>query len=297
MRKTFCVILLVLAALLSIPAVVVIWLQRDVVSVDGYTAAARGIIAEPHVQDDIADRVTNAVMNTLPIESMVDSAAGELPPRLGELMDKISPALDGAVNDYVSNASTSFVHSPQFEAVWTLINRIAHQAVLRLLHGEGDSVTLDLAPVVQEVKARLLQHGFELANEIPEVHLQYELVTVPQIAKARNLYSTCQVLLWLLPLLVLLCLVGGVILAPDRWQGIMWAAVGIALAMGVTGALTWIMQAQISDGRVVYDAFVAPLHSLLRWVFLIAVVVVAVAYLIPYRSRHNNLPNDRAEAH
>jgi hypothetical protein len=71
--------------------------------------------------------------------------------------------------------------------------------------------------------------------------------------------------------------------------------VGIALAMGVTGAASWILHSQIADGQVVYAAFAAPLYSLLRWVSLIAVVVAGVAYLVAGRSR--NTPSlDREES-
>ncbi len=285
-RKTFCVILLVLAAVLSIPAVALIWLQRNVVDVNRFTATSEAIIAQPEVQTDIANRVTDAVMQQLHVPELIDNAAGELPPRLGDALHKVEPALDGAVGDYVNRAATAVVGSEQFLTVWSKVNRLAHQAVMKLLQGQGDSVVLDLGPVVQEVKTRLVNRGFELAANIPDLHPQYTLVSSPKIARARNWYSAYEVLRWLLPLLALACWAGGVALARDRWRALMWGAIGIGLAMALTGIVTWIVADRLHQGEAVYNAFAVSLRSMLRWVFLACVVVAAVAYLMAYRIRH-----------
>lgn len=283
MRKSSSVILLVLAAVLSIPAVVLLWVQRDIVNVNRFTETARGVLDEPGVQADISDRVTVAVMEQLHVPELIDSAADELPPRLSDALHKIEPALDSAVNDYVSHTATSLVGSSQFAAIWDRVNRIAHEAVFKLLQGQGDSVTLDLAPVVQELKTRLVNRGFGLAANIPDLHPTYTLASSPKIAKARDFYSAFEVLRWLIPVLALVFLAAGVLLARNRWRALMWGAIGIALAMGAGGGISWIARGQIGEGRAIFDAFAAPLHSMLRWVLLSAVVVAGTAYLIGYR--------------
>jgi len=296
MRKTFGVILLVLAALLAIPSVTVLWVHREIANVEGYAATAERIISEPSVQALIADKVATEIMEHLPVTSLLNDAVGEAPPRLAAALTKIQPALYGAVNDYINRAVTSLVSSPEFAAIWDKVVRLSHQAVRALLQGEGRGVRLDLGPVVQEMKTRLNAHGFTLANEIPDLHPEFTLVNSPTLTKARDLYSVYQVLRWLLPVLTFLCLVGGVLLARDHWSGLMWGAIGIALAMGVTGAITLIVRAQIGDGQLIFDAFAASLYSLLRWMFLIAVVVAGLAYLIPYRRRHSEPPHDQASS-
>src|SRR5204863_8827765 len=131
----------------------------------------------------------------------------------------------------------------------------------------------DLGPVVDKVKTRLIGQGFSLASNIPELHPTYTLVTSPKIAKARNYYDAFLVLRWLIPVLVLVLLAAGVALAHRRWHALMWGGIGIALAMGAAGAITYLVRGQIQTGQAVYDAFVASLHGIMRVVFLSAVVL------------------------
>jgi VIT1/CCC1 family predicted Fe2+/Mn2+ transporter len=290
MRKTISAILLVLAALLSIPAVALVWVQRDVVDVNRYAGISNAMLAQPEVQSQISTRVTDAIMEKVEVGSQIQSATADLPPRLASLLSGIAPALDSAIAEYVQRAASAVLASPKFASVWNKVNRAAHQSVIKVLRGEGDTVTVDLGPVVEEVKGRLVAQGFERAASIPELHPTYTVATSPKIAKARNVYDAFNVLRILIPILAALCLLGGVLLARDRWRTLMWGAIGVALAMGFMGLATWIVRDRIATGEVIYDAFVVSLRSAVRWVLLLSIVVAAGAYLVSYVRRRNVTP-------
>jgi hypothetical protein len=290
MRKTFSAILLVLAALLSIPSVALLWVQTDIVNQSRYAAIADGLATNPQVQAQVADRITDAIMEKLAVGTLIKDADVDLPPRLSNLLRQLGPTLTSSVEEYVHRAATKLVTSEQFAQLWNSANRVAHQAVFKVLRGQGDTVTVDLGRVAEAVKTRLIDAGFELATRIPEVHPMLELAQSPKIARARNLYSAFQVLRWLLPVLTLLCLAGGIALAHNRLRALMWGAIGIALAMGVAGAVTWLLQDRITNGRAVYAALVISYHGLLRWVLLIAVLVAAAAYLVEFAWERRTTP-------
>jgi hypothetical protein len=82
-----------------------------------------------------------------------------LPPRAAFL----ATPLTGQVRGYVQSAVNSVLASPQFAQLWPEMNRVAHQQVMAILNGDsnvvrnsGDTVTLNLLPVVNEV-LRLLE--------------------------------------------------------------------------------------------------------------------------------------------
>jgi hypothetical protein len=92
MRKTFGVILLVLAALLAIPSVTVLWCTAR--SPTWRLRRHRGAdISEPSVQALIADKVATEIMEHLPVTSLLNDAVGEASPRLAAALTKIQPAL------------------------------------------------------------------------------------------------------------------------------------------------------------------------------------------------------------
>lgn len=86
------------------------------------------------------------------------------------------------------------VASDAFSDAWLTANRAAHSALVAALTGqtgegitmESDTVSINLGPIIQEVKQRLIDRGFELASRIPDVNPSFVLIQSDAITKARE---------------------------------------------------------------------------------------------------------------
>jgi hypothetical protein len=74
----------------------------------------------------------------------------------------------------VHTAVHKIVTGPRFAHAWVQVNTVAHQALTKVLSGQGKSVTvrngqvvIDLAPFIDIVKQNLSARGFTLINKLP----------------------------------------------------------------------------------------------------------------------------------
>ena len=89
------------------------------------------------------------------------------------------------------------VASDAFADAWVTANRAAHSALVAALTGEtgegitieNDTVSINLGPIIQEVKQRLIDRGFDLASRIPNVNPSFVLVQSDYIAQARGAFN------------------------------------------------------------------------------------------------------------
>ena len=110
--------------------------------------------------------------------------------------------------------------SDKFATVWAQTNEVAHRQVVNLLEGneggaisaQDDAVTLNLAPIIEEVKARLVDQGFALAGKIPEIDKSFTLVQSGGITKAQTAYSFLNTLGVWLPIIAVALFAAGVFL-------------------------------------------------------------------------------------
>ena len=135
------------------------------------------------------------------------------------------------------------VASPQFAVVWERVNRLAHEQVITLLEGneggavsaQGDTITLNLGPVIQQVKERLVAEGFTLAERIPTIDRSFVLVQSEGVTKAQGVYRLLNTLGTWLPFIAIAMLALGVFLARDRRRALLRGSLGVVGAMIVLG--------------------------------------------------------------
>jgi len=98
----------------------------------------------------------------------------------------------------VREAVGKAVTSEGFQAAWTQTLTITQEQVTKLLKGEESGVlkmasdgaiTLNLRPVITEVKQSLINSGSAFAAAIPEIDLTIELGKIPELAVARVVYQ------------------------------------------------------------------------------------------------------------
>jgi hypothetical protein len=157
LRQIVAAVLAFLAALGLTFSVIGLWAGNTTLNTDRWVATVTPLSQDPAVRAAVATYSTEQIFTTLNVEQRVKDA---LPPRAAFLA---SP-LTGAVYGYVQDAVNKVIASPQFAQLWPQINRVAHQQAMDILNNNsaavrnsGQTVTLNLLPVVNQVLSRLEQ--------------------------------------------------------------------------------------------------------------------------------------------
>jgi len=295
-RSVGVVVCVVLAVLLTTPAVVAFWGQRTLNDSQRYLDTVGPLVHSPEVQDAIATTVTNAIEQQVDIEAILNQVfAGVITdrPRLQKLVGPLS----GAVNGLIDREVREFVASDAFADIWVRVNTRAQQALVRLLKGEedtgavslqGDQVVLDLSEVIDQVKQRLVARGLTIVEnvKIPDKDRQIVLLEAPQLKQARTIYAFANpVARWLIWVVAALYLAAFWL---SRRRPRMTVIIGVALVANAL-LLAWSLSIgrqlfidQLAGtvfgpaSRVFYDTLGAYLErgwQVLGWLGLVLVVV------------------------
>ncbi|WP_174805543.1 hypothetical protein [Kitasatospora sp. MMS16-BH015] len=296
--RSFCAVLLVLLACVLTPlGLVSAWTKSEVTDTDRYVATMAPLANDPAVRAAVTDRVTTVVMQQLPVDSLLGSVAPADRPLLDAALGRLGSTLTNGLTSLVHSQVEKVVDSDAFAAVWVTVNRQAHDSVDRMLTGQGggavqlqgNSVTLDLAPLIDQVKDRLVAEGIGAAAHIPEVHTEFTLVQSDSVAKARTGLRLLDLAGFWLPVLALLCAVGGVLLAVRHRRAAVTAALGMAAGAALLGIGLTAFRALYLDklpagvdqdaAAAIYDALTHYLRTTVRAVILLGVLVALGAWL------------------
>lgn len=297
-RSLLGAVLVVLGCLLAPLSVVAAW-AADVVGDTGrYVATVGPLASDPAVQDAVANRATDALMSRLDLPALLADVTPADRPRLQQALGgRLGGALEGAVRSLVHDEARKAAASDAFRTVWTDANRRIHSSLDKALTGSGggavqltdDTVTLDLGPLVDQVKQRLVDAGLTPAEHIPTVHTDFTLARSDQIARYRTYLRLLQLAGNWLPVPAVLLIAAGVLLSVRRRRALVAGCVGVAVATGILGIGLSVFRtfyldrlpAGVSPGAAaaVYDALVHFLRTTVRMVVAVAVVVALGAWL------------------
>ncbi|MGH4035105.1 hypothetical protein ACQB60_40005 [Actinomycetota bacterium Odt1-20B] len=209
-RSALSAVLLVLACLLVPLGALSTWAKLEIEDTDRYVATMAPLASDSDVQGAVADAVTDSVMKDI----------------------DVGP-LQGTVETFVREAVQSFTETAAFQTAWNAANRAAHDAVQDALNNESDSeVTIDLAPITEQVKKQLVEDGTPFAQRIPVQHTQVTVMKSQDLGELRKGFHMLQVAgLWL-PAAAVVLGVGGILLAVHRRRAVTATALGAALGAG-----------------------------------------------------------------
>ncbi|QNN52807.1 hypothetical protein [Nocardioides mesophilus] len=297
-------VLLTLACVLAPLSAVAVWANAQISDTDAYVQTVAPLAEDPAVQSAVADKVTVLIFDNLDIEQITTDALNTLaeqpnvPPRAAALLPGLAVPITDGVKSFTRDQVGAFVASPQFARIWEEVNRAAHTQVDKLLSGneggavsaQGDTITLNLGPIVAQVKDRLVAQGFSLAQNIPPVDQSFVLVQSDAITSAQSFYQLLNNLGFWLPVIVVVLFVGGVMLARDRRRALLKGALGLTGAMIVLGVLlalarSWYVGATPADiltenaAGSVFDTLVRFLRTALRATAVLGLVLALAAFL------------------
>ncbi len=244
-----CIVLGVLCLVVSPPA---IWGRNLLLNTDRYVDTLQPVASDPGVQDVVVTQVTKQVVAHVDISQLADQV---LPPRAAKLL---GGPLESAFQGFVSTVTTKFVQSKAFAKLWVTVNRLAHNQIVFALTAEApknaattvDSsgrVVLNLAPIVDQVKQKLVDAGLTVANNIPAVGATIEIANVHGLQQARKATHLLDVVANWLPWVGLAFLAGGIALSRKRRRAVVVSVLCVAGGMVVVGL-------GITIGRNIYLA-------------------------------------------
>jgi hypothetical protein len=296
-------VVLVLVALLAPAAIVATWTHDVVSDSNRYVEVVTPLASDPAVQAAVTTRVTDAIFTKLDVKATTEDTVNALAerglsPRATAALTALSTPLVNAIHDFVEKAVAKLVASPQFEEAWVTANRVAHTQLVAVLTGKqggavevnGGTVTLDLAPIIDEVKSRLTAGGFSLAAKVPTVTTEIPLMQSQDITKAQNAFRLLGAVARALPILALLLLVAAVFIAPSRRKALVIGSLVVALSMVLLGLLLNGFRAvylgALPSGSIspdaagaVYDTLVGFIRLNLRAVLVVFLAVAVVTWV------------------
>lgn len=302
-RTTGVALLIVLASILSMLSVVAVWAHDQVNDTSRFVATMGPLATNPDVQTAITTRVTNVVTDQIDVPAIVGQLShvateNGVPAQAGTLINSLTGPIGNGLNSLISSTVNQVVTSSAFATLWTNAITAAHSTMVKALTGEGGGavqinggeVTIDLAPLIERVKAQLVDAGLGVAAKIPLTHTQFVVYASPALAKVRDLVRWLEIIGNWLPIIAVVIAGIGVYFARSRRRALMGAAFGIAVAMLVLGIALSVFRGFFLDqlppdvnqgaAGAVYDAITHFLRESVRMVGVLAVLVLLGAYLI-----------------
>jgi hypothetical protein len=296
-------LLIVVAALLAPVAVVAMWAHDEISDTDRYVETVTPLASDPAVQDAMVNRITQEIFTRLDVQAVtveaVDALADQgLPPGAASTLTALSGTLASSIESFVTDRVRNFVESPEFADAWVAANREAHTQMVAVLTGKDtDKVTItdnavqvNLAAVINAVKARLVARGFELADRLPEVNATFTIFESADITKAQSGFRLLSSAAQVLPFLSVLLAGLAVYVSRERRRtlmivGLAFAASMLLLGVGLNAARAVYLDAVPADqlppeaAASIYDTLVEFIRLNLRAVLVVSLAVAVGAWL------------------
>lgn len=290
-RRIVVSVLVVLVCVLAPVAVLGVWVRNTVLHTDQYVDTMAPLANDPAVQDAVATRVTNTLIEETDLEDRITAA---LPTRA----KRLAPVILGGAEQIVHDATLTIVQSNQFETLWRELNRRAHKRVVAVLLGSGTDtiatkngdITVTIGPIVDKVTAALSSKT-SLFDNVDTSGLDKPIVlfSSEDLRKVQGGTDLLNDLGNYLPFVVLALLVAAIALSGNRRRTILRTALGIALAMALmlivfnAGRKIYLdalpATVNLNAASAVYDQVLSFLRTSLRTAFVVAIIVAIAAWL------------------
>ncbi|NEW37540.1 hypothetical protein GV792_03325 [Nocardia cyriacigeorgica] len=306
LRWTAVIVLLVVTGVLAMATVLARVAHSAILDTDSYVDTVAPLATDPAVTAALTDRVTEEIVTRIDIEAAVSQALADVAAdgeRRERVIAGLTPVIADQAEDFVHETVASLIDSDRFADLWSRANRAAHRNIVAVLTGDtriaavdiddSGTISISLAPIIDEAKARLLERGFVFAERIPQVDTQFVLAQSPELAKARRAVDALDRAAGVLPWVTLLAAAAAIALAPtgSRRRATATLGVAVAVAMAVLALAIQFVRSLYLDhlgeavrspdaAAAVFDTVAQPLWSTLSIVLVIGVIVAMVAYLV-----------------
>lgn len=222
--------ILFVATLLGLISVLSIWVKRQALETDTWTATSTKLLENDDVNAALSAYMVEALYENVDVQAELE---GALPTPAKPLAGPAAAGLRQLAGDVASEALTR----PRVQALWSEANRNAHALFLEVIEGGGDTlstnggaVTLDLGTIVDRLGTQL---GIDVADKVPPEAAEIQLLESDQLSTAQDAVNALKGLSLILPLITLALYALAVYLARGwrreavRAWGISWMLIGL----------------------------------------------------------------------
>jgi len=236
-RGTLTWLLVLLTFSAAILAPMAVWARRSILDTETFATKVGPLVADETVARSLSAEVASRLFVRLDMQKRVREALQEaLPDRLNFMAGPIAHSLQTLTQTITYEVITS----PQFQAAWDKVLRLAHSTAVGLIRGDralmitrNGEVVFDAGELMENVRGRLVGAGLGFLEKVPIPPDAGEVVlfTSAQLGNVKARLETLDSLSWLLPLLFLLLFVASVFVSVDRRRTLMWLCIVLAAAM------------------------------------------------------------------
>ena len=302
-RVPIVAICLILVGVLAPLSILATWAHDEVSDTERYVETVAPLADSPEVQAAVTARLTARIVELIDVQAVTKDAIDALsqrglPPRAVASLTALTPPLAAGVENFVNNQVQRLVESQAFADAWEAANRVAHTQMVAILTGQtgdavevsGDAVQLNLAPLIDGVKQRLVDAGFTLASRIPAVTTEITLFQSADLAKAQTAFRLLDAAARALPIIALILLGVAVAVSTRRRRTLTIGAIVIAASMVLLGAALNLFRIAYLDAlpsdrlppdaaAVIFDQIVQFIRLNLRALLVISLAVAFVAWV------------------
>ena len=308
-RAVGAITLVVLCAVLTLLSVTTRYVRSQILDTDHYVATVTPLASDPAVQQQVTSTIVAQINSAVDIKQITTDALTTLTeltpadrPRVDSAIVGLAPTLAAQAQGFVQKTVSEFVESDQFKSLWVTANQQAHQAVVAAVTGDtkrgavkidttNGSISIELGPVITQVKQRLTDRGFAFADRIPVVQKQFVIWQSPQLARAQNLVNALNKVATVVPWLAVLALLAAVGVAGPRRRMRTLAAAGVAIVLAMLLLAIGILVGRIiylnnvpadvltpSAAQAIFDTVINPMRLALRAVAVLGLVLALTGF-------------------
>jgi hypothetical protein len=323
LRKILVGILVVLTCLSITVTTVDTWTHRTLLNTDAWVDTIAPLGTNPQVTAALATYVTDQIVTTLDLQQRAQSALEQAAPQAAFLAGPITNAIQGFVHDkmvefFNSPAWETFWTEANRVAHEQVVNilRGRQGTVLTIENGQvtlnllpvitavlqqiqsaaqgllGDRVTLPQITGTEQVSQAITALSSALGRPLPPDFGQIVIFQSDDLASAQSAVKLFDTLTYALILFSLVMIAVTVLLSVNRRRTAVQLAigtiVGVLIARLIIKQVSNNVVASIASGdrgavKAVLDGAFASLRGFTRWLFLIALLVAVVAFLMGKR--------------
>lgn len=250
-RGFLSVLLIVLACLFSLFGVLSAWVRTTTLNTNSFVGTVAPLIRNEQIVKVTTDAAIDELFTQYQVEQEIEKGLNELTGLIsGSADDSSMPDLNlsfiagpitSGLKDIAGRAARGIIETDAFYGLWEKALRTAHSTMVDIVRGrEGalvtsrhNTVVLDLGVLVNDLKDELANAGLGFLKNVsvPEGLGQIELFSAEELGSVKSLVRLLDLLSWVLPLMALICFIGGVLAANSRRRGLMGAGIGLGITM------------------------------------------------------------------
>lgn len=295
--------LCIIVATALVPAGVVAgWAKAQLVDEAAFVETFAPLASDPAVQDEVGRQVGGLIEREIDIDGITDAvfdgvAELDLNPRAAAALELLRVPAANGVRSMLHSGVSEFVRSDLFAGAWESALHVSHRTLVTaatqdsfvrgaVTIGATGEVAIQLGPIIEEVKAALVDGGFGFASAIPVIEASFVVAQSDALPLVSLVYGLTTALGWWLPLVALGLFVLGVLLAVRRPTAIAGSGIGILvggasflIALGVTGAVLQTSAPGLGVSAAALEAVFGQTVAGMRtssWVLVILGVILAL---------------------